>query len=108
VCSKIADAAAGPVPWNRIAIQMTLSHHPTTLHPLSVSFDLLKATDHRVMPETSLPIFAKLKSARRAKLKSQTAPSFPFRERQRYQIRTVGQQILKLILPVFFPGHFQR
>jgi len=31
------------------------------------------------MPETNSPIFASLKSARRVKLKSQTAPSSPFR-----------------------------
>jgi hypothetical protein len=30
-------------------------------------------------PETNLPVFASLKSAMRAKLKSQTAPSSPFR-----------------------------
>jgi hypothetical protein len=35
-----------------------------------------KTPDYRAMPETSSSIFAKLKSARRTDLKSQTAPSF--------------------------------
>lgn len=67
-------------PTNRSVTELKLSLQPTTLHPLSVSFIFSrKTTDFRVMPETSSPMFASLKSAQRAVLKSQTAPSSPFR-----------------------------
>jgi hypothetical protein len=45
-------------------IEMPLSHHPTTLHPLSIFLDFEpKESDLRMTPETSSPIPATLKSA---------------------------------------------